>query len=161
MTSIFNKGDLLPEFILEGINELGETKKYSNKDFIGTPLVLYFYPKDNTPGCTREACNFNALLPQIMGKGNIVGVSADSIASHKKFQTQYALKFPLLSDPEATLATSLGAIKDNFLQGILSKKIIRATFVFNNTAELVKAWQSVSVDGHDVEVLQILNTIIN
>ncbi|MDR2008650.1 MAG: peroxiredoxin [Alphaproteobacteria bacterium] len=143
----------LPNFTMQGIDSLGVEKTYTNNDFQGKKLVIYFYPKDNTPGCTKEACNFNAILPQILALANIVGVSGDSINSHKKFREDHSLSFPLLSDAGLELATALSALKDTD-DG--SKKVLRSTFIINESGEIIKEWYGVKVDGHDMEVLEEL-----
>ncbi|MCL2567545.1 MAG: peroxiredoxin [Alphaproteobacteria bacterium] len=144
----------LPNFTLQGIDSQGVEKTYTNKDFLGKKLVIYFYPKDNTPGCTKEACSFNAILPQILGLANIVGVSGDSISSHKKFRENYSLAFPLLADANLNLAAGLGALKDSS-EGE-AKKISRSTFIIDEKGNVIKDWKSVKVDGHDMDVLSEL-----
>jgi peroxiredoxin Q/BCP len=150
-------GESLPEFNLYGVDEQGEEKQYKNTDFLGNLLVLYFYPKDDTPGCTKEACAFNAMLPQILKHCKIIGVSADSTSSHLKFQKKYGLKFPLLSDKDAILAKKMFATKDKLINKILSKGVARSTFLFDKSGVLIRAWYDVSVDGHDTDVLNEIN----
>jgi peroxiredoxin Q/BCP len=147
---------VLPNFTLAGIDSNGVEKTYTNKDFLGKKLVIYFYPKDNTPGCTKEACNFNAILPRIISLANIVGVSGDSIVSHKKFRENYSLAFPLLTDAKLELATQLGALK-NTDDG--SKKISRSTFIIDEQGNIIKEYLAVKVDGHDVAILEDLKKL--
>ncbi|UQY79943.1 thioredoxin-dependent thiol peroxidase [Candidatus Hepatincola sp. Av] len=153
-------GDKLPEFILLGIDEKGVEKQFSNKNFLGKNLIIYFYPKDNTPGCTTESCNFNALLPKIKSKANIVGVSADSLASHLKFQKKYGLQFPLLSDANTKFASKMGAFKNKLFAKLLSKGIVRTTFLVDSQGIVKFIWKNVTVSGHDEEVLQQLEKLV-
>ncbi|MDR0484136.1 MAG: peroxiredoxin [Alphaproteobacteria bacterium] len=143
----------LQDFTLQGIDAQGVEQTYTKNSFLGKKLVVYFYPKDNTPGCTKEACNFNAILPQIMAMANIIGVSADSIASHKKFREDHSLAFPLLSDVNLSLATHLGALKED------NNKILRSTFIIDESGNVIKEWLSVKVDGHDTAVLDMLKAL--
>ena len=152
-------GDKLIEFNLNGITPDGLEKAYSNQDFLGKALVIYIYPKDDTPGCTKESCNFNVLLSQISHKANIVGISADSIESHKKFQAKYSLKFPLLSDSGASFAQSLGAYKESIIEKLITKGIKRTTFLINEVGVITHIWYDVKVDNHDDDVLNALNSL--
>ncbi len=152
-------GDKLIEFCLQGITPEGVEKSYRNTDFLGKYLVIYFYPKDNTPGCTKESCNFNALLSQISNKANIIGISADSIESHKKFQLKYSLKFPLLSDSGASFAKSLGAYKESIIEKLITKGIKRTTFLVDTNGFINHIWYDVKVNNHDIEVLNALNSL--
>ncbi len=139
----------LIDFKLQGIDAQGVEQTYSNDNFKGKKLVIYFYPKDNTPGCTKEACNFNLILPKIMKFANIIGVSADSIKSHKKFREDHSLSFPLISDEKLELASSLGAIKPSdiisnlIMKTVEGKKISRSTFIINEEGNVVKEWLTV------------------
>lgn len=153
-------GDKLPEFTLSGLDEKGVEKQFSNKNFLGKNLIIYFYPKDNTPGCTTESCNFNALLPKIKSKANIVGVSADSIASHLKFQKKYGLQFPLLSDANTKFASQMGAFKNKLFAKLLSKGIVRTTFLVDSKGIVKFIWKNVTVSGHDEEVLKQLEKLV-
>lgn len=153
-------GDKLPEFSLSGIDEKGIEKQFSNKDFLGKNLIIYFYPKDNTPGCTTESCNFNALLPKIKSKAGIIGVSADSLASHLKFQKKYGLQFPLLSDANTKFANQMGAFKNKLFAKLLSKGIVRTTFLVDAKGVVKFVWKNVTVSGHDEEVLTQLEKLV-
>jgi len=121
--------------------------------------VIYFYPKDDTPGCTKESCNFNAILSQISNRANIVGISADSIESHKKFQLKYSLKFPLLSDSGANFAKILGAYKESIIEKLITKGIKRTTFLINESGVITHIWYDVKVDNHDIDVLNAINSL--
>ena len=105
-------------------------KMVSLKDFKGQKVVLYFYPKDNTPGCTKQACNFGELLPQFREKGAVViGVSKDSVASHKKFQEKFGLPFTLLSDPELKAIQAYGVWQEKNMYGKKTMGVVRSTYL--------------------------------
>jgi thioredoxin-dependent peroxiredoxin len=117
-------------------------------------VVLYFYPRDNTPGCTVEAEAFRDVMPDLKELGAVVlGVSKDSIESHCKFRDKYKLNFPLLSDPEGKVLEAYGAWGDKVLYGKKSKGIIRSTVLIGTDGKVVKHWPKVSVKGHAEEVL--------
>lgn len=124
------------------------------KNYLGKRLVLYFYPKDDTPGCTREAIAFsekkeafNALNTQI------IGVSKDSVESHQKFCDKYELSIDLISDPELGILNDYGVWQEKKNYGKTYMGIVRSTFVIDESGMIVKSWKSVSVDGHVDEVL--------
>lgn len=144
-------GDKAPDFDLLG----DDGKRHSLADFRGKRLVLYFYPKDDTPGCTQEACDFRDSGPALSG-GNmvVVGVSPDSIESHKKFKTKYSLPFLLLADPGAELAQRYGAYGEKNMYGKKSMGIIRSTFVIGPTGELESIYRRVSVKGHVAKLIE-------
>ena len=139
---------------LQGIDAEGVEKEYSLSDFKGHQVVLYFYPKDNTPGCTQEACDFRDNFNRLVLKANVIGVSPDSIASHKKFQTKQGINFILLSDPEHKLAEKFGAWGEKSLYGKKYMGIIRSTFILNEDGEIKKSWSKVNVKGHVDGVLE-------
>lgn len=148
-----------PDFCLPGIDENGNEKEFCLKDFKGKKVVLYFYPKDDTPGCTKEACGFQENLNPIKAMGvEVVGVSPDSIASHKKFKEKYGLNFILLSDKDKKVAESYGAYGEKKMYGKVTKGIIRSTFVINENGEIEKAWRNVKVDGHVQTVIDYLKS---
>jgi thioredoxin-dependent peroxiredoxin len=127
----------------------------STQSLLGGPLVLYFYPKDDTPGCTNEASQFRDLYDDLMKKGaEIVGVSRDSVASHQKFKAKFHLPFKLLADVDSALCDAFGVIVDKNLYGKKSKGVQRSTFLFDESGTLVHVWPKVSVDGHAEEVLE-------
>ena len=111
-----------PAFNLQGIDAEGEQKTFSTKDFKGQNVVLYFYPKDNTPGCTQEACDFRDNFNRLTSKAVVIGVSPDSIAIHKKFKEKQGINFILLSDPEHSLPRSLRCVGER-------KCMVKATWV--------------------------------
>ena len=148
-----NVGDTAPHFKLP----TDEGTELSLSDLRGKTVVLYFYPRDNTPGCTREACAFRDGLAQIKRKEAVVlGVSADSIASHQKFKKDQRLNFPLLSDAEKKMAQAYGVWKEKSLYGRKFMGLERTTFVINPSGKIAKIFPKVKVDGHFEEVLSSL-----
>lgn len=146
-------GDIAPDFSLE--SDTGQ--KASLKDFRGKKVVLYFYPKDDTPGCTKEACNFRDSLNSITSKDAVVlGVSMDNVSSHKKFREKYLLNFPLLSDPSGKVTRAYGVYKQKNMYGFIRWGIERSTFIIDEEGKIAKIWRKVKVDGHKDEVLQAL-----
>jgi len=136
-------GDKAPDFNLQG----NDGKFYTLKD-LGGKVVLYFYPKDNTPGCTKEAIGFSELIEKFKNSGyNVVGVSPDSISSHKKFIEKHNLKILLLSDPDKKVAESYGAYGEKVMYGKKSFGIIRSTFVIEDGV-IKDPFYNVKVDGH-------------
>jgi peroxiredoxin Q/BCP len=143
-------GDAAPDFTLPGDDE----KQHSLREFRGKILILYFYPKDMTPGCTTEACDFRDRVAAFNRKGAVVvGVSPDSVASHKKFKDKHDLNFLLLSDPTSEVAKAYGAYGDKVLYGKKYKGIIRSTFVIDPTGRMVSAAVKVSPQGHAEDVV--------
>jgi peroxiredoxin Q/BCP len=126
----------------------------STTDLVGKPLVVYFYPKDDTPGCTNEATQFRDLTDEFEKKGvEIVGVSRDSVASHQKFKAKYDIPFRLLADTESKLCDAFGVIVEKNMYGKKSMGVQRSTFLFDKSGKLVHVWPKVSVDGHAEDVL--------
>ncbi len=153
MTDWIEPGAKAPKFRLRADD--GET--VSLADFNGRPLVLYFYPKDDTPGCTREACAFRDRRAEIARRGAaVVGISPDSAASHARFRDKYELNFPLLADPDHKVAETFGAWREKNLYGKKSMGIQRSTFLIDGQGVVRRVWRKVSVDGHDDEVLAAL-----
>jgi peroxiredoxin Q/BCP len=127
------------------------------RDFAGKKIVLYFYPKDNTSGCTKEACSFESNLKVIKKKGAVViGVSADSVDSHMKFAQKYELNFPLLSDEKKEIIKSYGVWKEKSMYGRKYFGIERTTVVIDEKGIVRQIFNKVKVDGHTDEVLAIL-----
>jgi peroxiredoxin Q/BCP len=123
----------------------------------GRPVVLYFYPKDDTPGCTKEACAFRDRTPELAARGAVVlGVSPDDLASHARFRDKYRLSFPLLADAGHRIAARYGAWREKNLYGKRSMGIQRSTFLIDRDGTVRKVWKRVSVEGHDQEVLAAL-----
>jgi peroxiredoxin Q/BCP len=129
-------------------------------DFKGKTLVLYFYPKDSTPGCTREAQAFEAAKAKLAKLGAaVVGVSKDSIKSHCSFKEKYALEFPLLSDPELEAHNAYGAYGEKMMYGKKILGTIRSTFVIDPAGKIAKIFSPVKVDGHADEVLEAVRAL--
>ncbi len=123
----------------------------------GSPVVLYFYPKDDTPGCTREACAFRDQQAALKKHGALVfGISPDDIESHEKFRDKYELNFPLLADPDHKVAEKYGAWREKNMYGKKSMGIQRSTFLIDEAGKVAKLWKRVKVDGHDEQVLAAL-----
>ncbi len=146
-------GGKAPAFTLEADD--GST--VSLKDFAGKKVVLYFYPKDATPGCTTEACDFRDLKARLTRKGAVVlGVSKDNLASHQKFKAKQKLNFLLLSDPDSEVMRSYGAWGEKTLYGKKMTGTIRTTVLIGEDGKIRKVWPKVKVSGHVEEVLEAL-----
>jgi len=147
------EGEPAPDFRLPA----DDGKTYALRDLRGKKVVLYFYPKDDTPGCTKEACSFRDNLSRVSSKGAIVlGVSKDDLESHAKFREKYSLSFPLLSDPEGKVLSAYGVWKEKNLYGKTFMGIERTTFVIDEGGRIKKVFSRVKVDGHVDEVLAAL-----
>lgn len=110
------------------------------EEYRGKKVILYFYPKDNTPGCTKQACGFSERYPQFMEKGAVViGISKDTVASHKKFEEKYGLAFPLLADPELTVIKAYDVWKEKKNYGKVSMGVVRTTYLINEDGVIIKA----------------------
>ena len=144
---------------LKGIDENGNEKEFSLNDFKGEKIVLYFYPKDNTSGCTQEACNFRDNLNRILKYAKIIGVSPDSIKSHLSFKSKQDLNFPLLSDDEHKLAEAFEVWKEKSMYGKKYMGIERSTFIISPDGEIEKEWRKVKVNGHVDEVIDYLTDL--
>ena len=146
-------GKRAPAFTLTASD--GHTVKLA--DYAGKQLVVYFYPRDDTPGCTREAQAFDAALPKLKKLGAaVVGISKDSIASHCKFRDKYELKFPLLSDPDLEVIQKYGAWGEKNMYGRKSMGIVRSTVLIDAGGKVRKIFRKVKVDGHVDAVLAAL-----
>lgn len=145
-----NLGQPVPDFEFTATNSLHQHLA----DLKGQIVVLYFYPKDDTPGCTKEACNFNSELSAFNDLGvTIFGVSRDSLASHEKFKKKFALQFELISDPDSTICNLFHVINEKSLYGKLFKGITRSTFIIDQQGVLQREWRGVKVAEHIPEVL--------
>ena len=143
-------GKKAPAFALES----SEGGKVKLSDYAGRIVVLYFYPRDNTPGCTLEAQEFSKAAPALAKLGAVVlGTSKDSIASHCKFRDKYGLAFPLLSDPDGKVLEAYGAWGDKLMYGKKMKGIIRSTVVIDPAGKVARHWPKVSVKGHADDVI--------
>lgn len=146
-------GDKAPVFKLR--DDAGQTVSLS--DFKGKKVILYFYPKDMTTGCTIEACAFRDALPKVTKSGAVVlGVSADSVDLHKRFKDKEKLNFPLLSDPDRKALEAYGVWQEKSLYGRRFMGIVRTTFVIGPDGRIAKVFPKVKVDGHVAEVLAAL-----
>lgn len=127
-------------------------------DHAGHPVVLYFYPKDNTPGCTTEGAAFRDLHPKFRKLGAVVaGVSRDSLKSHENFKAKMSFPFPLISDPDEKLCEQFGVIKMKNMYGKKVRGIVRSTFLIGKDGSLRREWRKVKVEGHAAEVLTALD----
>ena len=142
---------------LQGIDIDGIEKEYSLNDFKGQKVILYFYPKDNTSGCTQEACDFRDNINRLTSFATVIGVSPDSIKSHLKFKENQSLNFILLSDPEHKLAEAFNVWVEKSMYGRKYMGIERSTFVLDENLNIIKEWRKVKVKGHVDEVIEYLN----
>ena len=147
------EGSPAPDFELQ--SDAGETVSLSQ--FRGRPVVLYFYPRDDTPGCTKEACAFRDSYDEYLAQEAVIlGVSRDTEESHTKFKAKYDLPFTLLSDPDHEVAEAYGVWQEKKLYGRTSMGIVRSTFVIGRDGTIVKAMRGIKVFGHSDKVLQAL-----
>ena len=143
-------GDLAPTF--EGIDQTGATVRLA--DFAGKPLALYFYPKDDTPGCTKQACNLRDHTGDLTEAGvAVVGVSADPVESHERFAAKYDLPFPLLADPEHEILEAYGAWGEKNLYGRKSMGTKRTTFLIGADGRVIHVFKRPKTDHHAEEIL--------
>ena len=150
---MLNIGELAPDFELPDQN--GNMHKLS--DYRGRRVILYFYPKDNTSGCTKQACAFGELYPQFREKGAVVlGVSKDSVASHKKFEQNYGLPFTLLSDVEKTVIMAYDCWKEKKNYGKVSMGVVRTTYLIDENGVIVKAMDKVKAADNPAQMLGML-----
>lgn len=150
------EGDPAPDFALP--NDQGEIVRLA--DFAGRTVVLFMYPKNNTPGCTREACDFRDCIERIQAAGAVVlGVSPDSVASHQKFKAKHALPYTLLSDEEAKAIRAYGAWVEKSMFGRKYWGVERSTFIIGPDGILRKVFRKVKVKGHVDEVLAALEQL--
>ena len=151
---MLEKGNKAPSFTLRG----DDGKEYSLEDFKGKKVLLYFYPKDNTPGCTKEACSLRDWNSELIKRGvTIIGISRDSDKSHNKFREKYGLNFILLSDPEKTVHISYDAWGEKKLYGKVSLRAIRKTFLIDEEGNIEKIWNKVSVATHGEDIVKYLD----
>jgi len=143
-------GDLAPAFTLPD----QDANPVSLADFAGRKVIVYFYPTDDTPGCTKEACQFNDNLAAFeRADVAVLGVSPDDDRSHTTFREKFGLSFPLLSDPDHTIMTAYGAWGEKSLYGKVVTGVIRSTFVVDEAGRVQRAWYNVRADGHAAKVL--------
>ena len=148
-------GTKAPEFTLPD----KDGNAVSLTDFAGKKVVLYFYPKDNTPGCTRQACAFAGSYQEFKKiNAVVIGISKDSVSSHQKFAEKYGLPFILLSDPELTAIQAYGVWQEKKLYGKVSMGVVRSTFVIDENGMIEKVMPKVKPDTNAAEILSYLNT---
>jgi len=153
---VVGEGQKAPGFALAS----SEGGRVSLEDLKGRVVVLYFYPRDLTPGCTKEACAFRDAQGQLRKRGvAVLGVSPDSVASHVKFRDAHGLNFPLLSDPDKAVAKKYGAYGEKTMYGRKVVGMIRSTFVIDAKGIVRKVFPRVRVDGHDAQVLQAIDAL--
>lgn len=156
MSESLQIGDQAPEFSAEVVGYDKSPIRLS--ELKGKKVVLYFYPKDDTPGCTRESCDFRDRLSDLAKAGVLVlGVSRDSADSHRKFREKYGLTFPLLSDPDGSISTSYGVLKEKNMYGRKSIGIERTTFLIDGNGTVRKIYPKVKVEGHVERIIQDLS----
>ncbi len=142
-----------PEFTLSD----QDGNQVSLSDFKGKKVILYFYPKDNTPGCTAQACGFGEHYPQFQEKGAVVlGVSKDSMASHKKFQEKYSLPFTLLSDPELSVIQAYDVWKEKNMYGKKTMGVVRTTYLIDEEGMITQALGKVKAKENPAQMLELL-----
>jgi len=150
---MLGEGIIAPDFTLQTDGD----SQVTLSDYRGQKVVLYFYPKDDTPGCTTEACNFRDDYSEVLAADGIVlGVSPDSVKSHDKFKLKFELPFPLLSDPEHQVAEAYGAWGEKKMFGKTYMGILRSTFVIDEEGKILKVFPKVKPKNHSQEVLAVL-----
>ena len=151
---MLDTGIKAPDFTLPDQN--GEMRSLS--DYAGKKVILYFYPKDNTPGCTRQACGFSELRPQFEEKGAVIlGVSRDSVASHKRFEEKQGLSFTLISDPELKVIQAYDVWKEKKNYGKVSMGVVRTTYLIDEKGMIVKAFDKVKAAENPAQMLEELS----
>ena len=156
MSDWLEEGQKAPAFTLKA----DDGSKVKLSDLKGSPVVLYFYPADDTPGCTREACAFRDRSAELKKLGaKVFGVSPDDVASHVKFKKKFDLNFPLLADPDHAVAEKFGAWREKNMYGNVKMGIVRSTFLIGPDGVIKKVWRSVKVDGHDEAVIAALKEL--
>jgi len=151
------EGKQAPEFTLAG----SDGKNHSLKEYAGKTVVIYFYPRDNTPGCTKEACGFRDNYQELIERGIVLlGVSKDSLASHTKFIGLFGLPFVLLSDPDGTMMQAYGAYGEKVMYGKKTIGVIRSTVVIGPDGIVRKQWAKVAkAEQHPAQVLEFLRSL--
>ena len=151
---MLDTGDKIPTNLPVALSSGGET---TLGDYAGQWLVLYFYPKDSTPGCTTEGNDFNALLPKFRTLGaTVLGVSRDSVKSHQNVCTKQGFKFDLVSDADEALCNAFGVIREKNMYGRKVMGIVRSTYLVDPEGVIARSWQPVKVPGHAEAVLEAL-----
>lgn len=154
--SLIEPGSQAPAFTLK--DQDGATHRLS--DYAGQPVVMYFYPKDDTPGCTRESCAFEETLPKFSKhKAVVLGVSILDEASKAKFAAKYDLTFPLLADVDHVVAEKYGVWKERSMYGRKFMGVMRTTYLIDAAGKVARRWDTVKVDGHAEEVLEAVSAL--
>ena len=154
--SVIALNETVPDFSAPMTGE----KTFTLSDYRGRNLVLYFYPKDNTPGCTMESLRFRDLYSEFReANTEIAGLSRDSLRSHENFKAKLELPFELVSDPDETVCNLFGVMKTKVMYGKKVRGVERSTFVIDVNGKLVKEWRGVKVPGHADEVLELMKAI--
>ena len=147
-------GDMAPQF--DGLNQDGE--RISLDDFKGRKLILYFYPKDDTPGCTKESCNLNENYNSWIDKGfEVIGVSPDSVKSHKKFAEKYNLKFNLIADTEKRILIDYDVWGEKQMYGRKYMGVLRTTFIIDENRKIIQIFEKVEKEDHTNQILKTIN----
>lgn len=156
MSDWLEEGSRAPAFTLAA----DDGSKVKLSDLKGSLVVVYFYPRDDTPGCTREACAFRDRKDEIRKLGaTVLGISPDTVASHARFRDKFTLNFPLLADPDHAVAEKYGAWREKNMYGKKSMGIARSTFLIGPDGVVKKVWRSVKVDGHDAAVIAAIESL--
>ncbi len=146
----------VPAFTLPATGDV----TFNLSDYLGKTLVIYFYPKDSTPGCTTQGVQFRDAYAEFLARNAvIVGISRDSLKSHEKFKSKFSFPFALLSDADETACNLFGVIKTKNMYGKQVRGIERSTFVIDKTGKLIREWRSIKADGHAQEVLSYIQTL--
>ena len=146
-----NIGDLAPDF--SGVNQNNETVHLS--DFKGKKVILYFYPRDNTPGCTAESCNLNENYSELRNMGyEVIGVSPDSVSSHQKFIAKFELGFNLIADTEKAILRQYGAWGEKSMYGKISEGVLRTTYIISEDGVIEKVFKKVDTKNHTAQILK-------
>jgi thioredoxin-dependent peroxiredoxin len=157
MTEWLKPGKKAPDFILAA----DDGQKVRLSSLRGSPVVLYFYPKDDTPGCTKEACAFRDRKQELAQLGaKVLGVSPDNMESHQRFRDKFSLNFPLLADPELKVSEKYGAWGEKNLYGKKSLGIRRSTYLIDIEGVIRKVWTNVKPEGHDEQVIAAVKEIL-
>ncbi|MBV9256626.1 MAG: thioredoxin-dependent thiol peroxidase [Ktedonobacteraceae bacterium] len=162
MSDLIKEQQPAPDFTLPavGADDIARNGQVHLGDLKGHNIVLYFYPKDDTPGCTAEACSFRDADHEMQKRGVVVlGVSADDIASHRKFADKYGLSFPLLADTDTTVSQQYGVWKEKNMYGKKYMGINRETFLIDKDGIVRKVWPKVKAEGHAHEVLDTIESL--
>lgn len=156
MSDWIEEGKKAPAFTLHA----DDGSKVKLSELKGNPVVLYFYPRDDTPGCTKEACAFRDRQDEIKALGaQVFGISPDTVESHVKFSNKFSLNFPLLADPDHAMADKYGAWREKNMYGKKSMGIQRSTYLIDADGKVAKLWKRVKVDGHDQQVIDALKEL--